>query len=83
MRKRRETCAQPVVNALGILFTTNPTLPHVEFTNASLGTNHVVVTTLSPTFPTTSSQLILANNSVEMIVVPTIHRTNNNDNKGY
>ncbi len=83
MPKQRKTCVQPVVTAWGILSTTNTTLPHVEFTNENLGTNRVVVTNQAPIFPTTSTQLIFANNSVEMIVIPTIHRTNNNDNKGY
>ena len=82
MRKLRVTCAQPVVTTWGTLSTTNPTLPHVEFTNDELGKNHVVITTQSTNFPTTSSQLIFANNTVESIVIPIIPRTNKNNNKG-
>jgi hypothetical protein len=82
MRKVRVTCAQPVVGVRGNLSTTTPTLPHVEFTNANLGTNHVVLPTESTNFPTTFSQLFLANNGSETTITHTFHRTNNKDNKG-
>lgn len=82
MRKLHVTCVQPVVNAWQSLSTTTATLPHVEFTNAELGKNPAFITTQTTGFPTTCSQLILSNNSVESVVFPIIPRTNKNNNKG-
>lgn len=82
MRKLRITCAQPVVGAWASLSTTNAGLPQEAFTNANLGKTRTFLPTNTTSFPTTSSQLILTNNSVGTAVFPTIPRPNKNNNKG-
>lgn len=82
MRSLRTICAQPVFSVGQTMSITNRVLPHVEFTNLSLGKSNSFITTASTRFTTSSSQLIFVNNSLNDVVFPTIPRTNKNNNKG-
>lgn len=82
MRKVRTTCAQAVVDTPAFLSTTTPTLPHVEFTNTDLFTSALFIPTSSTVFPTIFTQLILSTNSSRSGLIPTIPRTNKDNNKG-